>query len=1128
MGVDRQSIPKPVFRPLRVFAVDPGTTAHFESAVINETTLRIPWEDVELGPVGEYVAVVDLPEHAPLDLNDPTVLAQDGLPPSDGDPQFRQQMVYAVAMQTIRNFERALGRAVHWRPQNGKYQKQLTLRPHFDNMKNAWYDIEKGEIDFGYFEAEPDSPFAGTVIFSCLSQDVIAREVTKAIVMGMNVTFPGANKDILALYEGFADLIALFQHFSESDVLRQQIGAVRGDLDKRNQLGAIALQFGQAMGMPDGVRNAFGSTDDSGNWQPRRPDPTAYERVIKQHERGELLVGAVTEAFKKIYDSRIADLRRIATQGTGVLPEGYLHPDLVNRFAGEAAKSARHVLEMCMRALDYMPPVEMTFGDFLRAIITADADLWPYDHHRYRLAFVDAFRSYGIVPAGLGTLSATTLRWRAPETDEARAAVADFIRELSKRESYWNLPAEREQVWEALEGWRAELTAYLKTRKQLGAIDLAEPFEVLAFDLRERAAFSGDPSLQWVIKIVQGDTRGCTLLVDAETGLIRYQIDKTETDADVSERELLTLANAGALRLPVDRPLRVFAFDPSIGVELETAGINEVTLELPWEHELEPGPVGEYVEVVDYDPASACFYEPVDLNDSRIVAQDGLQPSESNPQFHQQMVYAVTMRTIRNFERALGRLALWSPLHTEKSDTYVQRLRIHPHALREANAYYSPAKKALLFGYFPAAPEVEGAEAAPLTVFACLSHDIVAHEVTHALLDGIHRRFNEPSNPDVLAFHEAFADIVALFQHFSLPEVLRNQIAYTRGDLASQNRLGELAQQFGQAIGKRGALRSAIGSKPNPDDYRSVLEPHDRGSILVAAIFDAFLTIYKVRIADLLRIASEGTGVLPAGQLHPDLVSRLSEEAAFAAQHVLEMCIRALDYCPPVDITFGDYLRAIVTADYEFDPIDDLHRRVAFAEAFRSRGIVPENVRTLSVDGLLWRPVADAPDEDEDVVFDLVKDWAVDISSWNITRDRRELYDLMAAKRAALHKFLVEKLHGETTVLSGIDPALKFEVHSLRPSLRVDWDEQPHLQWVIELTQRIPQDEGFVFRGGCTLLVDAGTGKVRYSIKKPLDEARKERQRRFLLEQANESLAATYLGPLATEAKEPFAMLHRL
>ena len=92
------------------------------------------------------------------------------------------------------------------------------------------------------------------------------------------------------------------------------------------------------------------------------------------------------------------------------------------------------------------------------------------------------------------------------------------------------------------------------------------------------------------------------------------------------------------------------------------------------------------------------------------------------------------------------------------------------------------------------------------------------------------------------------------------------------------------------------------------------------------------------------------------------------------------MCIRALDYCPPVDITFGDYLRAIVTADFEFDPVDDEHRRVAFVEAFRRRGIVPDNVRTLSVDGLLWRPAADAPDEDENVVIDLVKNWAADIA----------------------------------------------------------------------------------------------------------------------------------------------------
>jgi hypothetical protein len=106
-------------------------------------------------------------------------------------------------------------------------------------------------------------------------------------------------------------------------------------------------------------------------------------------------------------------------------------------------------------------------------------------------------------------------------------------------------------------------------------------------------------------------------------------------------------------------------------------------------------------------------------------------------------------------------------------------------------------------------------------------------------------------------------------------------------------------------------------------------------------------------------------------------------------------------------------------------------------------------------------------------------------------------------------------------------------VHSIRPSLRMDWNEQARLQWVIELTQQIPVGgndaaPGYNFRGGCTLLVDAEDGKVRFSIKKPLDdEERQERQRRYLQDEANESLAATYFGDTMTEGVEPFAMLHR-
>ena len=41
------------------------------------------------------------------------------------------------------------------------------------------------------------------------------------------------------------------------------------------------------------------------------------------------------------------------------------------------------------------------------------------------------------------------------------------------------------------------------------------------------------------------------------------------------------------------------------------------------------------MEVIDVDPASGSYYEPVNLADEHLLAQDGLPPSALNPQFHQ-------------------------------------------------------------------------------------------------------------------------------------------------------------------------------------------------------------------------------------------------------------------------------------------------------------------------------------------------------------------------------------------------------------------------------------------------------------------------------------------------------------
>jgi hypothetical protein len=168
------------------------------------------------------------------------------------------------------------------------------------------------------------------------------------------------------------------------------------------------------------------------------------------------------------------------------------------------------------------------------------------------------------------------------------------------------------------------------------------------------------------------------------------------TDSDNSGNDVDTAARETA---PPVRKLQIFSFDPSTDVDLRTASVSRSTLDVRWE-DVGVGPVGEYVEVIDIDPSSGCVYDPVDLNAEHLLAQDGLVPSTGNPMFHQQMTYAVVMKTVENFEQALGRPIFWAERREDDSgkhfttaeERYVQRLRIYPHALREENAYYSPVR----------------------------------------------------------------------------------------------------------------------------------------------------------------------------------------------------------------------------------------------------------------------------------------------------------------------------------------------------------------------------------------------------------------------------------------------------
>jgi hypothetical protein len=527
---------------------------------------------------------------------------------------------------------------------------------------------------------------------------------------------------------------------------------------------------------------------------------------------------------------------------------------------------------------------------------------------------------------------------------------------------------------------------------------------------------------------------------------------------------------------PSRRPLKIFAFDPSFRRSAGNLAVVDVVNEA-----VEPGPSGRLVRVVDYDAANDVYYAPVDLDASEVLMQRGLDPSDSDPRFHQQMVYAVTMKVIENFERALGRPFRWRSVQGKP-----QVLTVLPHAFEGRNAFFDSETNSLQFGYFAADLDNPGANVPGQTIFTCLSHDIVAHETTHAVIERLRQHFNAATNRDVLAFHEGIADIVAIFQHFSFPEVLRSEVRATRTDLGQPGRLLELARQFGFATGSGQSLRKANAEHPDPSLYRTVLEPHERGSILVAAVFDAFFRIYRTRTADLIRAVTGGSGILPAGELQADLAELVTREAADAAQDVLTMCLRAFEYLPPVDVTFGDYLRAVITADFELNPRDDAGRRASFIDAFRERGIYAPNVTSLAEEALrLERPSALAIGAEGTTISpDIVT--AVLASQFefieNGVRQRRD-----SVRPPELHEFAVRN-----ALALQLDPGAPIELEGFHPSFHSDENGQLLVEMVAQWVQTYPEGDerrvelgGTVLRAGTTA-VFGSDGTVRYVAAKPL------------------------------------------
>ncbi|MCP5128099.1 MAG: hypothetical protein H6985_00810 [Pseudomonadales bacterium] len=522
------------------------------------------------------------------------------------------------------------------------------------------------------------------------------------------------------------------------------------------------------------------------------------------------------------------------------------------------------------------------------------------------------------------------------------------------------------------------------------------------------------------------------------------------------------------------RRLTIVAQDPSVTINNR---ILTTQVEVPAEF-LARGPCGSRVHVIDYDSSTGTLYEPFayPVNPEGALEDPFSRPNKrtvmTNPGFHAQNVYAIVMRTLGRFEYALGRRVSWGiPGH---------QLKVAPHAFADANAFYSREDECLAFGYFPGEKDM---------VFTCLSHDVIAHETCHALIDGLRHHFMTPSSPDQAAFHEGFSDIVALLSVFALrdvvhalldrptgaeaglaqsPEGLIKRSSVTMEALKHSVLLG-LAEQMGQELSavrgralRQSALLSPAGSYMKDPAY---MEPHRRGEILVAAMLNAFIRVLSERL--------RGLGSVSENYLNR---GRVAEEAADCAAYLLTMSIRALDYVPPVHLDFRDFLSALLTADHEIRPDDSRYQyRDSLRQSFDRFGITPGAASYAGVptpDGL-WNRFDDTGFNYDCVHFE------------DLGRDRDEMF-----------RFVWE--HRERLALA---PDAYTEIVSLRRCHRIAPDDGfPLRETVAECRQRVqltaaelqplygiekppdmPASLQLTLHGGTTLIFDE-FGRVKFSI----------------------------------------------
>jgi hypothetical protein len=339
------------------------------------------------------------------------------------------------------------------------------------------------------------------------------------------------------------------------------------------------------------------------------------------------------------------------------------------------------------------------------------------------------------------------------------------------------------------------------------------------------------------------------------------------------------------------------------------------------------GPVSPRVAVVDIDAVTGLLrpgavYESTSGRfDGRFQIADALLDPDvdpialEDPGFVQQSVFATVYHTLQFFEELLGRRITWAFPGAQ--------LLVVPRAGQMENAFYERESASLQFFEFGIVLNPPHQAASTRIVLTALSHDIVAHETTHAILDGIAPDLYDAISPESLALHESIADLAAIFLTLLNDMVVWSIINISSSSLDALEVLARIAEEFGHDL-RLGEYADFLRSADNrfvlasvPPGTAGILvdrhSPHECSQVLTGAVFSVFRRHVEAVSGDTEKKIRRGSSDM-AKALFP-----------------------ALDLLPPGEAGFADFARAVST----LAQLSGRGEKIArwFCEELQSRGV---------------------------------------------------------------------------------------------------------------------------------------------------------------------------------------------